>query len=318
MKAAIYTQPGDPSVFEVRDIPNPEVGANDVLIIVEAISIEGGDLLSRSRKPPSSTNFVVGYAAAGKVKQVGDAVSRFRPGQRVTTFSFSGSHAELRSVPEAFCWHVPDNLDLSRAASIPCGPGTSEYALELGGVTKGTRVLILGASGSVGNAAVQLAAQEGAYVIGTGRHANKLEDLKKYGLSEWIDTSSRTASSQIKELLHGSGADVVIDNIGGNATTDGLNSLRDGGTEVLVGAFGGASSIETGHLLFHRLNVVGCLLGAVMDHPDRYNAISKLLEKASNGQLDVPIDSTFSLSHVADAHRRAESSGRFGKVIITP
>ncbi|HHK0216875.1 MULTISPECIES: quinone oxidoreductase family protein [Burkholderiaceae] len=320
MKAAIYEQPGNPSVLHLAEVPDPVAADDDLLIRVEAISIEGGDLVGRRETTPSGPTDILGYAAAGEILQVGRAVTGFKVGQKVTGFNFKGSHAELRAVPAATSWLVPDGLDIKVAAAIPAGPGTAAYTLKLGALKPAETVLIQGAAGGVGLAAVQLAAKVGARVIGTGTRSETLEELHGYGLSDAIVvTADKPASEQIRALLGGNAVDLLIDNVGGTALVDGLHVVRDGGRGVIVGVFGGRNQpIDAGHLLVHRQTVIGCLLGPVMGEPDVHALIDDLLQQALRGELKVPIDATFTLAEAAAAHRRAEERGRIGRVIMVP
>lgn len=219
----------------------------------------------------------------------------FAVGQKVATFNFKGSHAELRAVPAATSWLVPDGLDIRAAAAVPAGPGTAAFALQLGGLARGQTVLVQGAAGAaggVGVAAVQLAAQAGARVIGTGMRGQTPEQLRGYGLSDAIVTGGRPASEQIRELLGGNAVDLLIDNVGGPALADGLQVLKDGGRAVLVGVFGGRHQpIGAGHLLVHRQTAIGCLLGPSMGEPAIRAQIDDLLQRAARGELQVLIDS---------------------------
>ena len=110
MKAAVYYETGGPEVFRYEDVPDPVVPDDGVLVKVEAISIEGGDTLHRAGGEMASVPAVVGYQCAGTVIAAGEQVSDLAPGDRVVTVGLDGSHAELRAVPEAFCWKIPDGL----------------------------------------------------------------------------------------------------------------------------------------------------------------------------------------------------------------
>ncbi|CAM5556507.1 quinone oxidoreductase family protein [Eoetvoesiella caeni] len=319
MKAAIYDQPGEPSVLHLTEVPDPRLAEDEILIRVEAISIEGGDIVNRKATVRSGPDDVLGYGAAGEVLKVGKAVEGFEVGQKVSTFSFAGSHAELRAAPAATSWVIPDGLDIKVAAAIPTGPGTAALALKLGGLKKGETVLVLGAAGGVGIAAVQLAAKAGARVIGSGTNHETLKQLHEYGLSDAIVSGHEPVSQQVRELLSGNGVDLLIDCVGGPALSDGLLALKDGGCAVLVGVFGGRNQpIDAGYLLFHRITVIGCMLGSIMGEADNRKMIADLLKQAVRGDLKVPIDASFALSDAASAHQRAEERGRIGRVIMLP
>ncbi len=319
MRAATYQAPGDPSVLYIAELPEPAPAADELLIRVEAISVEGGDLLARRSVARTGPSDILGYAAAGEVLQVGSAAAGFAVGQKVATFNFAGSYAEVRAVPAATSWIVPDGLDIKVAATIPCGPGTAALALQLGGLKPGETVLIQGAAGGVGIAAVQLAAKAGARVIGTGASPGTLEALRDYGLTDAIVVGDRSTSAQVRDLLGGDKVDLLIDNVGGAALADGLKVVTDGGRIALVGVFGGFNqALDAGHLLLHRLKVIGIFLGPIIGEPAIRSLIDHLLQEAANGALKTPIDAVFPLAEAAAAHRRAEERGRIGRVIITP
>jgi NADPH:quinone reductase len=319
VRAASYDRPGEPSVLRFMEAPDPVPEDDELLIRVEAISIEGGDLLGRTGTARTGPGDILGYAAAGEILKLGAAVQGFVVGQKVTTFDFTGSHAELRAAPAATSWIIPDGLGVEEAAAIPCGPGTAALALRLGGLKRGETVLVLGAAGGVGLAAVQIAARAGARVIGTGTSRETMEQLRQYGLSDPIVVGERSASEQINDLLGGAAVDLLIDNVGGPALTDALQVVKDGGRAVLVGVFGGWNEpIDAGYLLLHRLTVIGCLLGVIMAEPEVRAMIADLLRQAARGELKTPIDATFPLSEAAAAHRRAEERGRVGRVIMVP
>lgn len=319
MKAAIYHAPGAPSVLHYEDVPDPSMGKDQLLIRVEAISIEGGDLVNRRITQPENPNVPLGYAAAGEIVEIGEAVQGFEVGQKVATFAFLGSHAEYRAVRAATSWHVPDGLDMGIAAAVPCGPGTAALALQMGRLQKGQTVLVQGAAGGVGIATVQLASKAGARVMGTGTNIDALERLRAFGLQDAIVVGDGSVPDQVLALTQGKGVDLVIDNIGGPAVTEGLHACRPGGTVVLVGVLGGREErIDPWYLLRQRKTLMGCLLGAVMDEPDVHALIAGLLQDAMTGALSVPIDRSFPLSEAAAAHAYAETRGRIGRVILRP
>src|SRR5690349_4440804 len=129
MKAAVNYENGPPSVFRYEEVPDPVPSGSEVLIGVEAISIEGGDLLNRRLFPPPTKPHIIGYQAAGTVLAVGPGVKRFRPGQPVASLYWTGAYAEKRAVPEAQVWPVPDGLDFETASTIPATFATADDAL---------------------------------------------------------------------------------------------------------------------------------------------------------------------------------------------
>src|SRR3954454_862403 len=143
MKAAVIYENGGPGVLGYEDVPDPEWSEGVVLVDVEAISIEGGDVLARAGSPPPSVPHVVGYLAAGTVAEVGAGVEDRAPGDRVVTLNAAGSHAARRAVPAMSTCPIPDGLDAAPAACVPVAYGPAHECLfTAGGVQAGQTVLI--------------------------------------------------------------------------------------------------------------------------------------------------------------------------------
>src|SRR4051812_30595350 len=188
MKAAVIHENGGPDVLRYEEVPDPECPDGCVVIDVEAISIEGGDLLARAGSPPPSVPHVVGYLAAGTIAEVGDGVEDRAVGDRVVALNSAGSHASRRVTPAISTWPIPDGLDAARAASVPVAVGTAHECLfTAGNLQSGQTVLIQAGAGGVGMAAIQLAKQAGATVIATASSDDKLERLEEFGLDHGIN-----------------------------------------------------------------------------------------------------------------------------------
>ena len=200
MKAAVYSKNGGPEVFSYVEVDNPIPTPNQVLIKVEAISIEGGDLSNRLLSSPSSSNHILGYAAAGEIIALGDSVTNFRLGQKVITFSWTGSHAEQRAVDASGTYAIPAGMDPILAIASFIGVGTAALAIHLSAIEPGHRVLVSGATGGVGNAVVQLLANDGVEVIATGRSADTLESLKELGVLQTLVLGKTPIHNLVREL----------------------------------------------------------------------------------------------------------------------
>src|SRR5687767_8476479 len=228
MKAAVYRENGGPEVLSYEEVADPVPGADEVLIRVEAISIEGGDLLNRRMVPLPHSPHIVGYSTAGTVTAVGEHVTDLRVGQRVSAFGETGSHAELRVVRPDHCWVLPDGLDAAAAACVPVAFGTAYEALfERAAVTTGSTVLVQGVAGGVGSAAVQLAAKAGARVIGTGSSQQQLDALRRLGLHDGIDYTTEDVRQRVLDLTDGVGVDLVVDPVGGPMTQELILATRE-------------------------------------------------------------------------------------------
>src|SRR5258708_2729942 len=250
MKAAVIYENGPPDVLRHEDVPDPECPDGCVLIDVEAISIEGGDLLARAMSPPPTVPHIVGYLAAGTVVEVGAGVENRAPGDRIVTPNMNGSHAAKRAVPAITTWPIPEGLDAASAACIPVAFGTAQECLFTAGhLEAGQTVLIQAGGGGVGMAAIQLAKQAGATVLSTASSDEKLERLREFGLDHGINYARENFVARTRELTDGHGADVILDSIGGPNLVDGIGALAYRGTLVSVGLAAPARTpIEPPHL----------------------------------------------------------------------
>ena len=305
-------------MFSYEEVENPVPKANEVLIKVEAISIEGGDLSNRQLSLPSVPKHIVGYAAAGEIIELGAEVNGFQLGQKVITFSWAGSHAELRAVAASTTFAIPDGMDLQLAIAAFIGVGTAALAIQLSGVQRGDSVLVSGATGGVGSAVVQLLANDGVKVFASGRHADTLQSLKEFGVSETILVGEKPIHEQVR-IIKKEGIDVFIDTVGMDVLIDGLKAVKDGGKVVLIaGRAGAANFIDPLYLLSHRITVIGCLLGVIMHEPFVRDLLKSSLKLVAEGKVEVPIHQVFKLADVRDAHKAAEQTGKLGRIIMVP
>ena len=322
MKAAVYYENGGPEVMRYEEAPDPDCGPDEILIRVEAISVEGGDLLHRQSFPHASWPHIVGYSAAGKILEIGAEVEGFRVGQSVVTFGESGSHAALRAVKKVHCWPLPAGLDVRTAAGIPAAFGTAHECLfEAGRLHAGQNVLIQGAAGGVGVAAVQLAKRAGAFVIGTAGSDARLEKLREFGLDAGINyKKTPDFAAEVRRLTDGVGAHVTLDMAGGGAMKATVTSTAAFGRLIIVGvAAREPTLLDAVDILVQRLNVIGLVFGDVIGIPRTDAIIRELLEAVARGELSMPIDRAFPLEEAAAAHAYAESKDRgFGRVLLIP
>src|SRR6267142_968241 len=201
MKAAVIHENGAPDVLRYEDVPDPECPDGCVVIDVEAISIEGGDLLARAGSPPPSVPHVVGYLAAGTIVEVGAGAADRAVGDRVVTLNMAGSHASKRAVPAMSTWPIPDGLDAAPAACVPVAFGTAQECLfTAGNLEAGQTTLIHAGAGGLGMAAIQLAKQAGATVISTASSDEKLERLREFGLDHAINYTSEDFVERARAL----------------------------------------------------------------------------------------------------------------------
>ncbi len=322
MKAAVIYENGSPDVLRYEDVADPECPDGCVLIDVEAISVEGGDVLARAGSPPQSVPHIVGYLAAGTVVAVGAGVSDRAVGDRVVTLNSAGSHASKRVVPAMSTWPIPDGLDAAAAACVPVAFGTAEECLFTAGhLQAGQTVLIHAGAGGVGMAAIQLAKHAGATVISTASSDEKLERLNELGLDHGINYARESFVARTHELTDGRGADVILDSIGGQNLVDSIGALAYRGSLVSVGlAARAGSNIEARDLWAKNNTLRGVFLGGALlaEYPRVHAMIADLIGRVASGDLRVVIDRTFPLADAAAAHEYIESRKAFGRVVMTP
>jgi len=322
MRAAVIYENGGPDVLRYEDVPDPQCPDGCVLIDVEAISIEGGDLLHRAGSPPPSVPHIVGYLAAGTIAEVGAGVENRAVGDRVVALNSDGSHAAKRVVPAITTWPIPDPLDTAHAACIPVAFGTAQECLfTAGNLQAGQTALIHAGAGGVGMAAIQLAKQAGATVLSTASSDEKLERLREFGLDHGINYARENFVERTMDLTDGRGAEVVLDSVGGQNLVDSIGALAYRGTLVSVGLAGRAGSNVEARALWEKNNALrGVFLGGVLlsEFPRVHGMIGDLVERVAGGELRVVIDRTFPLSQAAAAHEYIETRQAFGRVVMEP
>jgi NADPH2:quinone reductase len=320
MKAAVYYENGDPHVLRYESVPDPKCGPNEVIIRVEAVSIEGGDTLNRWRGALTSRPHIVGYQAAGEIIEVGDKIEHLRVGQKVATVGANGSHAEKRAVAARNAWPVPNGFDAKSASVIPVTFGTVNEALfEFARLKAGETVLVQAGASGVGVAAIQLAKRAGARVFATASSDERLQRLSPLGMDSGINYRREDVAKAVMRLTDNKGADVVIDPVGGATLQGSLNALGYRGRVVMVGAAGReAMHVDVSSLMGGNRSLTGVFLGAEIATDRVHDSIQRLIDEAARGELKVVIDKTFPLAKAADAHAYIESRQAVGRVLLIP
>ena len=321
MKAAVFTRYGPPEVLEIRDVERPVPRDDEVLVRIHAATVCAADWRMRKADPffvrfmiglrrPKKVH-VLGMELSGTVESVGQAVTRFRKGDQVfgsTGFDF-GAHAEYACLPEGRLAFRPANMTLEEAAAILFGGVSALYFLREAKIQAGQRVLVYGASGSVGVFTVQLAKHFGAHVTGVCSTAN-LELVKSLGADEVVDYTREDFSKA------GRVYDIVFDTVGKSGFSRSLRALKRGGSYVRVGGSGRLASILGGMIrgMWVSLTGAGRVFGGVARPADGDQAFLKELIEA--GELRTVIDKRYPLSEIAEAHRHAEAGHKRGHVIV--
>jgi NADPH2:quinone reductase len=322
MKAAVYDETGGPEVLRYDEVPDPVVRAGGVVVEVGAVGVQGGDLLHRQSGDLPSAPHIVGYQAAGVVREVGEGVERLAVGQPVVATMFAGSHAELVSVPAASVWPLPDGLSVRDAAGVPIEFATAHDCLfEFGGLQPGETVLIQAGAGGVGLAAVQLAKAAGATVMATASSDQRLQRLREYGLDHPINYRTGDVVGEVMAVTERRGVDLVVDPVGGRVLETSIAALAYRGRISWVGRAGRDDDVpDVWPIAMKNGTLTGVFLGAeMMIQPGRtHTLVADLLDRVASGELHVVIDRTYPLAEAADAHRYIESRRAFGRVLLIP
>ena len=316
----MYYETGAPDVLRYEDVPDPQPGPGDVLIKVEAVSIEGGDTLNRGGGLMPSSPHVVGYQCAGTIVGVGESVTDRTVGQRVVATMPWGSHAELAITPSLVTWLVPDGADIAKVACVPVAYGTAHDCLfEFGRLQAGETVLIQAGASGVGVAAIQLAKQAGATVLATASSEDRLNRLWPLGLDTGIDYTQDDWVDKVKKATQGRGVDLVVDSVGGKILQGSLQCLAYRGRCITVGQAGREGKlVDLSMLGAQNQSITGVFLGAEIATPRAQEMIADLVDDVAAGRLEVLIDRTFPLSEAAAAHEFIESRQAVGRVVLIP
>ena len=322
MKAAVYSRYGPPDVLEIKDVEKPVPADNEVLVRVHATTVCAADWRMRKADPflirlmnglsaPKKIH-VLGIEFAGRIESVGKTVTRFREGDEVfgaTGFKF-GAHAEYVCVPaDGVIEMKPANMTLEEAAAVFFGAVSALHFLRKAGIRAGQKVLVYGASGSVGVFAVQLAKHFGAHVTGVCSTRN-VELVRSLGADEVVDYTKEDFSRA------GRVYDIVCDTVGKSGFSRSLKSLVRGGAYVLIGYSGQLPSFLGGLVRGMWASATGAarVIGGVAHAAAGDVTFLKGLIEA--GTLRTVIDRRYSLDEIAEAHRYAEAGHKRGHVVI--
>ncbi|MGD9995661.1 MAG: zinc-binding alcohol dehydrogenase family protein [Ilumatobacteraceae bacterium] len=323
MLAAVYDRTGGPEVLRYAEVPDPLLHLRGVLIDVQAIGVQGGDLINRSRGAMTATPHIVGYQSAGTVHAVGADVTGFVVGQPVVAITRSGSHAAVVSAAADSVYAVPDGLDIELAAAVPLEFGTAHEGLfEFGRLRPGESVLVQAGAGGVGLAAIQLAKAAGAgLVLATASSDARLGRLHEYGMDHGIDYTTSDVPSEVMRLTNGRGVDLVVDPVGGRTLEGSIAALAYRGRISWVGRAGRDDRPpDVWPMQRKHASLTGVLLGVDADgnRARVRGVIDSVLRRAANGELRPVIDRRFPLSEAAAAHRYIEERQAFGRVLLIP
>jgi NADPH2:quinone reductase len=324
MKALLCTRFGPADLLEYRDVPSPIAGDGEVVVSVKAASVNFPDVLIIENKyqfkPPLP--FSPGSELAGIVKEVGAGVTGLTPGDRVMAFTIHGAFAEEVALDAQRVRRVPDDMDFPTAAALLLTYGTMDHGLrDRAAVVPGETVLVLGASGGIGIASIEIAKALGARVIACASSDHKLAACREHGADAVINYTTEDLRTRIKELTDGHGADVIVDPVGGPFTEPALRSIAWRGRLLVVGfAAGEIPRIPLNLTLLKGCSIVGVFWGDFLRRePEAFAAsVDQLGRWHAAGKIAPHISATYPLARAADAIKLMAARKVIGKLVVVP
>jgi len=342
MQAVQFTDHGDRDVIEYGEFPDPTPDRDEVLVDVKAGALNHLDVWTRKGLPGVDLEMphVPGSDAAGVVLEVGEDVTRFEAGDRVAVSAgvscgrcefcrhgehslcenyhligehVRGVHSEMAAVPADNLVSVPQGVAWNVAAAAPLVFQTAwRMLVTRADVDPGEKVLVLGASGGVGHAAVQIADYLGATVYATGSTDEKLDSARELGADHAINYAEDDFADRIYELTDGRGVDVVVDHVGEQTYPDSLKSLAKGGRLVTCGATTGPNpNAGLNRIFWNQLSVIGSTMAT-------RGEVDDVLELVWDGEFEPAVREVLPMSETARAHELLEEREGFGKVVVVP
>jgi NADPH:quinone reductase-like Zn-dependent oxidoreductase len=342
MQAVVFRRHGGRDVVDYEAVADPEIGADEVRVDVKAGALNHLDVWTRRGLPGLDLELphVPGSDAAGVVDAVGADVERFAVGDRVAVSAgvncgrcefcrrgepsmcvryriigehMRGVHSEYAAVSADNLVPVPEGVDWATAAAAPLVFQTAwRMLVTRADLSAGESVLVLGASGGVGHAAVQIAAHAGATVYAAASTERKREFARKIGADLAIDYTDGDFASEIRERTGKRGVDVVVDHVGADTWQGSLRSLANGGRLVTCGATSGANAETNVNRIFgNQLEIIGSTMATPGEVDD-------VLDLVWEGTLQPRIREKLPMSETAEGHRLLEDREGFGKVVVVP
>jgi NADPH2:quinone reductase len=322
MKAVVCRHYGPPESLVIEELASPTAGPGEVVVAVKAASVNFPDVLIIQNKyqvkPPLP--FSPGSEFSGIVKAVGEGVTRFKPGDRVLAVTGYGAFAEEVKTDVSRLVPIPEGMDFPTAAAFMLTYGTSDHALsDRAALQAGETLLVLGAAGGVGIAAIEIGKALGARVIACASSEEKLAVCRAHGADETIDYVHGDLRERIKELTGGKGVDVVYDAVGGPHTELALRSTAWRGRLLVVGfASGEIPKIPVNLTLLKGCSIVGVFWGDFSRRePDHFAArVGQLDRWYQEGKLKPHVSEVLPLHRAAEALTRLAARQVKGKVVL--
>jgi len=322
VKAVVCRQYGPPDSLVVEELPSPKAGAGEVVVAVKAASVNFPDVLIIQNKyqfkPPLP--FSPGSEFAGVVKEVGAEVQGVKPGDKVIAFTTYGAFAEEVKIEASRLIALPEKMDFLSGAAFLLTYGTSDHALrDRGALRAGETLLVLGAAGGVGLAAIEIGKALGAQVIACASSEDKLQVCRAHGADATINYAAEDLRERIKALTAGRGADVVYDPVGGPYSEPAFRSIAWRGRLLVVGfAAGEIPRLPLNLALLKGASVVGVFWGDfARREPKQFAAsVRQLGSWFREGRLRPHVSRTFPLEQAGEALKLLAARQVKGKIVL--
>jgi NADPH2:quinone reductase len=323
MKAVLCKAFGPPESLVVEEVISPDPGPGEVVVSVKAASVNFPDVLIIQNKYQFKPQlpFSPGSEVAGVVKTIGDGVTTVKAGDRVMAFTTYGAFAEEVKIEAKRLLPLPAGMDFTHAAAFGLTYATSDHALrDRGQLAAGETLLVLGAAGGVGLAAIEIGKALGARVIAAASTEDKLAVCREHGADDAINYATDDLRERIKSLTDGRGVDVVYDPVGGAYTEPALRSLAWRGRLLVVGfAAGDIPKMPLNLTLLKGCSIVGVFWGEfTRREPQRFTeSMQQLGRWYADGKLKPHVSQTYPLERAADALTAMANRQVKGKVVLT-
>ncbi len=322
MRALQIAELGSIDNLYVGEAPSPKLGEGQVRVGVKAAGVNFPDILMSEGKYQVKPDlpFIPGLELAGEVLEC-EGVSHVQPGDRVMAFARrGGAYAAEAVLPGGIVTPIPDDMDFITAAAFPVAYGTAHFALtHRGKLQAGETLLVLGATGGVGIAAIEIGKLLGARVIAAASSAEKLEIAKAHGADDVVNYRDESLRDAVKALTGGKGADVVFDPVGGSAFEQSVRCIGWEGRILVIGfASGDIPKVATNMILVKNFAVVGVVFG---EHSWRYpddsrQRLQSILPDVTAGRLNPRVWKTYPLEDAVQALRAIQDRQVIGKMVL--
>ncbi len=321
MRAAVCSAWGEVESLEIRDLPEPRPGEGEVAIRVAAAGVNFADaiMIAGNYQTRPAHPFAPGLEVAGEVAALGPGCKRLAVGDRVMAILWWGGYAETAIAKETEAFLVPEGMPDTEAAAFPTAWVSSHVAIRWQADLKaGETMLVLGAAGGVGLAAVECGKALGARVIAAASSPERLALAARHGADDGIDYTAESLKARVAELTDGRGVDVVYDPVGGPLFDEALSSLAWGGRILLIGFVAGVPRIPANRLLVKHRSAMGSSMRYFRrERPDLLlRSMDELAAWYREGKVTPRVTETWSLEDVPKAIRRLTERQATGKVVV--